>query len=95
VNWQNKDWKLHLNYCVCDQLVDSIITFSGDYGSPRILPMLEMDMTQANPKVLMGCRDITSLLNGIHQKTGLVAFHEPICAQTFTSYTLTEFKKVF
>jgi muramoyltetrapeptide carboxypeptidase len=42
----------------------------------------------------MGYSDITALLNGIHHKTGLVTFHGPIAKQTFTPYTLAEFKKV-
>jgi len=83
-----------MNASFADERVDGIITIGGGYGSPRILPFLDMDVIRSNPKVLMGYSDITSLLNGIHRKTGLVTFHGPIGAQTFSPYTLAEFKKV-
>jgi muramoyltetrapeptide carboxypeptidase len=83
-----------LNAMFADDQVDGIITLGGGYGAPRILPYLDYDLIQRNPKVLMGYSDITSLLNGIYHKTGLVTFHGPIANQSFTPYTLEEFKKV-
>ncbi len=83
-----------LNAAFADEQVDGIICIGGGWGSPRILPYLQIDMIRANPKLLMGYSDITGLLNGIHKHTGLVTFHGPIGAQTFSPYTYSEFKKV-
>jgi len=83
-----------LNAMFADESVDGIITLGGGYGAPRILPNLDYDLIQSNPKVLMGYSDITSLLNGIYHETGLVTFHGPIANQSFTPYTLDEFQKV-
>jgi muramoyltetrapeptide carboxypeptidase len=83
-----------LNNMFLDHAVQGIITLGGGYGSPRILPYLNYEMIRQHPKVLMGYSDITALLNGIHTKTGLVTFHGPIASQSFTPYTLAEFKKV-
>jgi len=83
-----------LNEMFEDNEVHAIIAQSGGYGSSRILPMLDFKTIQKHPKILMGYSDITALLNGIHVQTGLVTFHGPVANQTFTSYTLTEFKKV-
>ena len=82
------------NAAFADETVDGIITLGGGYGSPRILPYLDYEMIRANPKLLMGYSDITALLNGILQKSGLVTFHGPIANQAFTSYTFSEFEKV-
>jgi muramoyltetrapeptide carboxypeptidase len=83
-----------LNAAFADERVDGIICIGGGWGSARILPALRMDVIRANPKVLLGYSDITALLNGIYQHTGLVTFHGPIGAQTFSEYTFSEFKKV-
>jgi muramoyltetrapeptide carboxypeptidase len=83
-----------LNALFADKNVDAIFCVRGGYGSSRLLPMLDYDAIRANPKVLLGYSDITALLLAVHRKTGLVTFHGPIAAQSYTSYTLAEFKKV-
>ena len=90
----DRDRAADLNSAFADERVDGIITLCGGYGSPRILPYLDFELIAANPKVLMGYSDITALLNGINTRTGLVTFHGPIAAQTFSAYTCEEFKKV-
>lgn len=82
------------NAAFADDSVDGIITLGGGWGSARLLPFLDYPLIQKHPKLLMGYSDITALLNGIFTKTGLVTFHGPIANQSFTPYTLEEFKKV-
>jgi muramoyltetrapeptide carboxypeptidase len=55
--------------------IRGIVTFSGGYGCSRLLPFLDYDLIRQNPKVLVGHSDITALLIGIYQKTGLIGFH--------------------
>ena len=77
-----------------DSTVDAIFCLRGGYGTPRILPHLDFDLIGKNPKTLIGYSDITALLIAIYVQTGLVGFHGPIANQTFSDYTLAEFKKI-
>lgn len=83
-----------LNALFADEHVDAIFCVRGGYGASRLLPMLDYEVLRANPKVLLGYSDITSLLLAIYQKAGLVTFHGPIAMQSFSAYTLAEFKQV-
>ena len=83
-----------LNGMFVDPDVDAIFCLRGGYGASRLLPMLDYDLIRANPKILLGYSDITSLLLSIYTKSGVVGYHGPIASQTFTTYTLAEFKKV-
>lgn len=55
--------------------IRGIVTFSGGYGCSRILPLLDYAQIQRSPKVVIGHSDITALLIGLHEKTGLITFH--------------------
>jgi len=70
-----------------DTEVKAIVAIRGGYGSCRLLKNLDYDLIKKNPKILLGYSDITSLLIGIHQMTGLVTFHGPVAISTFTDYT--------
>jgi len=58
--------------------VAGILCVRGGYGCTRILHLLDFDLIKANPKVLIGFSDVTALLNGIYQETGLCSFHGPV-----------------
>ncbi len=77
-----------------DPDVDAIFCLRGGYGAARILPLLDYDAIRRHPKVLLGYSDITALLNAIFVQAGLIGFHGPVANQTFTEYTLAEFRKV-
>lgn len=76
-----------VNRMFADKNIDGIWCVRGGYGSARILPMLDYKMIKKNPKVIIGYSDVTALLHGIFLKTGLVGFHGPVGASTFTDYT--------
>ena len=67
--------------------IDGIWCIRGGYGVARILDMLNYKVIRKNPKVLIGYSDITALHQAIYKKTGLVSFHGPVGASTFTDYT--------
>lgn len=71
--------------------VHGIITARGGWGGARILPMLDFEAIKANPKVFMGYSDITSLLNGIYHKTGLLTFHGPMGYSQWGDYSKQNF----
>lgn len=83
-----------LNALFADPQVDAIFCGRGGYGASRLLPLLDYDLIRANPKILIGYSDITSLLLAIYNQTGLVTFHGPMVTQVFSDYTLTEFTKI-
>lgn len=91
---QDKDRAADVNAMFSDKNVDAIICLRGGYGSPRILPYVDYSAIAANPKVFMGYSDVTAILNSIYAQTGLITFHGPIAKQSFTDYTVENFKKV-
>ena len=77
-----------------DDEVDGIWCIRGGYGVGRILPKINYKLIRKNPKVLIGYSDITALLLAIYQKSGLIGFHGPIAAATWTDYTIKHIKGV-
>jgi muramoyltetrapeptide carboxypeptidase len=91
---RDADRAADVNRMFADPNIDGIFCLRGGWGTPRILPLLDYDLIAKNPKLIMGYSDITALLNAIHVKTGLITFHGPIARQTYSDYTLAEFRKV-
>lgn len=77
-----------------DDQVKAIMTIRGGYGSAQLLPHLDYQLIRKHPKILIGYSDVTSLLLGIHARTGLVTFHGPVAVSTFTDYTTRHMKRV-
>lgn len=53
----------------------------GARGGNRAITMLnkiDYDLIRRNPKILIGYSDVTTLLNGIYTKCGLITFHGPL-----------------
>ena len=61
-----------------DPKIDAIMCARGGYGANRVLPLLDYDLIQKNPKIFIGYSDITAYLTSITQKTSLVTFHGPM-----------------
>lgn len=76
-----------LNYMFENDDIDGIWCGRGGYGSARILPYLNYDAIQNNPKPFIGYSDITSLHYGIHARTGLVTFHGPVAKEELNSFS--------
>lgn len=60
-----------------DPNVKMVITCLGGFNANQLLRHLDYDLIARNPKILCGFSDITSLLNAIYAKTGLVTYHGP------------------
>lgn len=78
---ERRAWELHQMFE--KRFVQAILCARGGYGSNYLLPHLKLDLIRANPKLLMGYSDITSLLTYIHDQTGLVTYHGPMVAKDF------------
>lgn len=83
-----------LNAFFADPGIAGILALRGGWGSNRILPLLDFDVIARNPKFFCGYSDITSLLNSIHARTGLVTFHGPNSNSTYTPWTREHFLDV-
>ncbi len=73
--------------------IRGILTMRGGWGCARILDMLDYQSIAANPKVIMGFSDITSLINAIYTKTGLVTYHGPCGYSSWGDFSTDEVMK--
>jgi muramoyltetrapeptide carboxypeptidase len=81
-----------------DRKVKAIICVRGGYGASRLLPLLDYRTIRANPKILIGYSDITSLHCALLVKCNLVSFHGPMLnsdfvKKDFPDFTLQSFLK--
>jgi muramoyltetrapeptide carboxypeptidase len=58
--------------------VKAIICARGGYGSNYLLPKIDLGLVRANPKILCGCSDVTTLLTYLCDAAGMVTFHGPM-----------------
>jgi muramoyltetrapeptide carboxypeptidase len=70
-----------------DPSINAIFTMRGGWGCGRILDLLDYEVIQNHPKIIMGFSDITSLLIAITKKTGLVTFHGPVGYSSWNNYS--------
>jgi len=69
-----------LNAFFAEPGIRGIWTVRGGYGFLRILPLLDYSLIRANPKVIIGCSDISAGLNTICRNCGISTVHGPMIA---------------
>lgn len=79
---------------ILDDEVKGIFFLRGGWGCARILPLLDFEAIKNHPKVIMGFSDITTLLNAITSKTGLITYHGPGANSTWNDYSKNYIKKL-
>jgi muramoyltetrapeptide carboxypeptidase len=79
---------------ITDPDVKGIFFIRGGWGCARILPFLDFEVIKLNPKVIMGFSDISTLLNAITLKTGLITFHGPNGNASWNSRTMEYFHSI-
>ena len=67
-----------VNRFFADKKIKAIVCARGGFGSLRILPLLDYEAIQKNPKIFVGFSDISALLSALYTKCGLVTFHGPM-----------------
>lgn len=72
-----------LNELIRDPAVSCIMAAGGGMVSNALLPYLDYETIKACPKPIIGHSDITALLLGIYQKTGLITYYGPNFVSTF------------
>jgi muramoyltetrapeptide carboxypeptidase len=50
-----------LHALLCDPEIRAVVCLQGGYGSPRLIPLLDEAAFRANPKILCGYSDLTTL----------------------------------
>jgi muramoyltetrapeptide carboxypeptidase len=53
----------------------------GGYGTPRLLPLLDLPRLRRHPKLLVGFSDVTALLVQLTRPGGFVTIHGPVITQ--------------
>lgn len=91
---RDADRAADLNAMFADDSVDAILCVRGGWGSNRLLQRLDYATIAAHPKILIGYSDITSLLNAIHARTGLVTFHGPVGVSSWSRFSLEAFRRL-
>jgi len=74
--------------------VQGIMCARGGYGCARILPLLDYDLIQDNPKPLIGFSDVTALHYAIYKNCDLITFHGPVSISTFSKFSVKNFRNV-
>jgi muramoyltetrapeptide carboxypeptidase len=70
--------------------IAALICVRGGYGSNYLLEKLDYGLIAAQPRILLGCSDITSVLTAIHDRTGMIGFHGPMVAKDIADGTFDE-----
>ncbi|MDO6810547.1 LD-carboxypeptidase [Zobellia galactanivorans] len=83
-----------LNEMFANPDIDGILCARGGYGCTRIMQMIDYETIKKNGKTFIGFSDITALLNGIYQETGLVTFHGPVGSTLNDPYSIRQLEKV-
>ncbi|OYU30805.1 MAG: LD-carboxypeptidase [Comamonadaceae bacterium PBBC2] len=77
-----------LHAMFADDSVHAIWTSRGGYGCSGLLPHLDYGLIRRKPKILLGYSDITALLLGVYQRTGLVTFHGPVAWSSLSDFSV-------
>ncbi len=81
-----------INAMFADDSVAGILAMTGGSGCNRIVDKLDYRLIAARPKFFGGFSDLTSLLNALHQQTGLVTFHAPVAGSEWNAFSVAHFK---
>ena len=67
-----------LHAAFADREAAAILPVRGGYGLTTLLPLLDPKLIRANPKILVGCSDLTALLQWMLSEVGMACFHGPM-----------------
>ena len=69
-----------LHAAFADERMDAILCTRGGWGSAELLPLLDVDLIRAHPKVFVGYSDHTALQSWFWNACGLASFYAPMVA---------------
>ena len=74
------------NTFVADDSVQCIMASVGGMVSNSILPYINYAQLRKTPKIIIGHSDVTAILLGVYQMTGIVTYYGPNFVTTFGQY---------
>lgn len=83
-----------LNAALADDGVDAVWCLRGGYGMSRILHRVDFEPLRRRPRPVIGYSDITTLVNAIPLRAGVVAFHGPMAREPLTAFSRRHFERV-
>lgn len=83
-----------INTMFADQSVHGILALRGGSGCNRLVDGIDYELIRKNPKFFAGFSDLTTLINAIYAKTGLVTFHSLMGTSEWNEFSVDSFKKV-
>ncbi|OTY14442.1 LD-carboxypeptidase [Bacillus mycoides] len=75
-----------LNELIRNPNVSCIMSTIGGLNSNSLLPYIDYETFQKNPKIMIGYSDTTALLLGIYAKTGIPTFYGPALVPSFGEF---------
>ncbi|WP_270343322.1 S66 family peptidase [Bacillus mobilis] len=75
-----------LNALIRNPNVSCIMSTIGGMNSNSLLPYIDYNAFQNNPKIMIGYSDATALLLGIYAKTGIPTFYGPALIPSFGEF---------
>ncbi len=75
-----------LNNLIRNPNVSCIMSTIGGLNSNSLLPYIDYETFQKNPKIMIGYSDTTALLLGIYAKTGIPTFYGPALVPSFGEF---------
>jgi muramoyltetrapeptide carboxypeptidase len=90
----DEDRANEFNDFVSNPIIKAILFVKGGWGCGRVLDKIDYEQLKKNPKIILGFSDMTSLLNAIYQKTGLITFHGPVGNSSWERFSLNSFLDV-
>lgn len=96
-----KERAAELNELLRDPNIDMIMSTIGGTNSNSMLPFIDYDAFQANPKIVVGYSDATAILLALYAKTGISTFYGPALIPSFGEFpplvkdTYTYFENYF
>ncbi len=81
-----------INTQFADPQVAGILAMTGGSGCNRIVDRLDYGLIARRPKFFGGFSDLTSLVNAIHQRSGLVTFHAPVAVSEWNAFSVAHFR---
>ncbi len=83
-----------INTMFADPQVAGILAMTGGSGCNRIVDRLDYALIARQPKFFGGFSDLTSLVNAIQQRTGLVTFHGPVAVSEWNAFSVAHFREL-
>ncbi len=83
-----------LHAAFADTSIKAIMALRGGWGCGRLLPLIDWELLSKNPKIFAGFSDVTTLLNAVYAKTGLVTYHSPMATSVWNNFSVKFFKKI-